>query len=158
MQDFSLLQSSSSLHKRCLDLIQRFRSGRPYPIPSWRMFLAAFSSRSNTQPHLQIWVLVDSIFFTTTPQLEHSWLVYCGLTATVTLLNTFAQYSIQTRNWYQYPSLIDLARQWFFTQNFILLISFLSSYSMNCCHSISVSLLHSLLSLNSLINICYLKY
>jgi len=79
------------------------------------MFLAAFSSLSITQPHLQTCLLVDSVFFTIAPQLEHSWLVYCGFTATVTFSNTLANYSIETRNWYQDASLIDLARQWFFT-------------------------------------------
>jgi hypothetical protein len=79
------------------------------------MFLAAFSSLSITQPHLETCLLVDSIFFTIAPQIEHSWLVYCGFTATVTFSNTIAKYSIQTRNWYPDASLIDLARQGFFT-------------------------------------------
>ena len=42
------------------------------PNPRVRMFLAAFSSRSKTQPHLQTWVLVDSVFLRISPQLEHS--------------------------------------------------------------------------------------
>jgi len=79
------------------------------------MFIAAFSSLSITQPHLQTCLLVDSVFFTIAPQLEHSWLVYCGFTATVTFSNTLANYSIETRNWYQDASLIDLARRGFFT-------------------------------------------
>jgi len=79
------------------------------------MFLAALKSLSITQPHLQTCLLVDSVFFTIAPLLEHSWLVYCGFTATVTFSNTLANYSIETRNWYQDASLIDLVRQGFFT-------------------------------------------
>ena len=84
------------------------------------MFLAAFSSLSITQPHLETCILVDSVFFTIAQQIEDSWLVYCGFTATVTFSNTFAKYSIQTRNLYQDASLIDLARQGFFTVFLIL--------------------------------------
>ena len=42
------------------------------PNPRLRMFLAAFSSRYKRQPHLQTWVLVDSVFLRISPQLEHS--------------------------------------------------------------------------------------
>jgi hypothetical protein len=90
--------------------------------PRLRIFLAAFSSLSTTQPHLQTWVLVDSVFLTISPQLEQYELVYCGFTATVTLSNTLPKYSIQIRNWYQDASLIDLAKQWFYAIFLIIML------------------------------------
>ena len=97
------------------------------PNPRRRIFLAALKSLSITHPHLQTCVLVDSVFFTISPHLEHSWVVYCGFTATVIFSNTLPKYSSQTRNWYQDASLIDLAKQWFFTM-FLILKSTRSNY------------------------------
>ncbi len=68
------------------------------PIPLFKMFRAAFSSRSNLHPQLQIWVRVDKDFLTIAPQLEHSCDVYAGLTAIVIRLNTLPKYSNQTLN------------------------------------------------------------
>jgi hypothetical protein len=52
---------------------------------------------------------------TIVPQLQHSWLLPFGVMAIVFLSNTLPKYSNHTRNWYQEASLIDLARQGFFT-------------------------------------------
>src|SRR5260370_41461502 len=50
------------------------------------MFLAACASRSNTRPQDgQQWVRTLSVLGTRSPQPEHSWLVYAGLTASTRL-------------------------------------------------------------------------
>lgn len=90
------------------------------PNPKLRMFSAAFSSRSSLQPQEHAWVRVDRDFFTIAPQLEHFWLVYCGFTAIVIRPNTLPKYSNHILNWYHPASLIDLAKQWFFTMFWIL--------------------------------------
>ncbi len=79
------------------------------------MFLAALRSRSSTQPQLQTWLPVLKLFLTIVPQLQHFWLVPFGVMAIVFLSNTLPKYSNHTRKSYQEPSLINLARQLFFT-------------------------------------------
>ena len=87
---------------------------------SSRILIAAFQSLSNTNPHSQMWVLVDRDFLIRVPQLEHCWEVYAGLTATVIRPYLRPKCSNHFLNWNQPASLIDLARQWFLTKFLIL--------------------------------------
>ena len=63
---------------RCSVLCRSLRHGSPKSLPGPPMFFAAFSSRSNTSPHLglgQMWVSMDKLLSTRPPQPLQSWLV-----------------------------------------------------------------------------------
>jgi len=92
-----------------------FKSAAACLKPFARIFKAALWSRSNTVPQLQIWILTESDFLTLLPQVEQSWEVYSGLTATTVLPYTFPKYGNHWANCDQAASLIDLASLWFFT-------------------------------------------
>ena len=92
-----------------------FKSAAACLKPFARIFKAALWSRSNTVPQLQIWILTESDFLTLLPQVEQSWEVYSGVTATTVLPYTFPKYGNHWANFDQAASLIDLASLWFFT-------------------------------------------
>jgi len=90
-QDFSSNSRGQFSRERCLVQYQRFRYALPYPILSLRMILAAFSSLPKLHPHLQTCVLVDRVFFTITPQLEHSKAGVLGIHGHRNFLKYFSQ-------------------------------------------------------------------
>ena len=111
-----------TLHRDALQVILsslcvRLKSWR-YPIPTWAIFLAAFSSRSWCVAQLrQISFLIErSSLPHLNPHSEHTWLVGSHLSITLKsrpYLSHLA--SVRVRNSYHPCQLIALARRRFFT-------------------------------------------